>query len=348
MTPLLAALAGDAEVEALFTGAADVAAMLRFEAALAGAQAGAGVIPHEHADAIARACASFTPDWPELCADMARDGVAIPGLLRQVRRLLGAEAAASLHKGATSQDAIDTSLVLRLAELLDILDVRLALLGDALASLAARDGALPIMAQTRMQQALPFTVADKVAAWLQPLLRHRARLAQLRPRLLLVQLGGPVGDRASLGPQAADIAADLAQRLGLAAAPAWHAQRDAIAELGGWLALVCGSLGKFGQDLALMSQNGIAAVRLAGGGGSSAMAHKHNPVRAEVLVALARYAAGLSGTLAQAMVHENERSGAAWTLEWLTLPPLATAAAASLRLALALTSDLTFLQTARA
>jgi 3-carboxy-cis,cis-muconate cycloisomerase len=114
-------------------------------------------------------------------------------------------------------------------------------------------------------------------------------------------------------------------------------------EFGQWLALVAGSLGKIGQDVALLAQNEIGSVRLAGGGASSAMAHKSNPVAAEVLVALARATAGLSGTLAQAMVHEGERSGAAWTLEWMTLPPLAIAAAAALRHADAMLRSLSFI-----
>ena len=102
---------------------------------------------------------------------------------------------------------------------------------------------------------------------------------------------------------------------------------------GGLLALISGSLGKIGADVALLAQSEVRAIRLSGGGGSSAMAHKSNPVRAEVLVSLARFNAGLSGTLQQAMVHENERSGAAWTLEWLVLPQMLVTAGASLRLA---------------
>jgi 3-carboxy-cis,cis-muconate cycloisomerase len=262
--------------------------------------------------------------------------------VRQLRAAVGEPHARHLHRGATSQDVIDTSLVLRLAPALDGLDVRLDALDAALAALSARDGATPLMAQTRMQRALPFTVADKLETWREPLPRHRARLAELRPRLLRLQFGGPVGTRAELGPQADAVAEHMAGRLGLGNAPAWHAQRDGIVELGGWLALVCGSLGKMGQDVALMVQNETGTATLAGGGTSSAMAHKSNPVPAELLVALARFAAGLSGTLAGALVHENERSGAAWTLEWLVLPRLVITAGASLRTALSLVERLSF------
>ncbi|RYC33540.1 3-carboxy-cis,cis-muconate cycloisomerase [Lichenibacterium minor] len=339
---LLSALAGDPELEALFTDAADLAAMLRFESALAEAQAAAGLIPAEAAAGIADVCAGFTPDWAALRAGLARDGVVVPELVRQLRATSNAIYAKYIHVAATSQDVIDTGLALRLAPALDVLDLRLDALDAALAALSARDGAAPLMAQTRMQRALPFTAADKVDTWRGPLPRHRARLAELRPRLIRLQLGGPVGTRAELGPQAGAVAERMAGRLGLADAPAWHSQRDGVVEFGGWLALVCGSLGKMGQDVALMVQNEVGAAKLAGGGTSSAMAHKSNPVPAELLVALARYAAGLSGTLTGAMVHENERSGAAWTLEWLVLPGLVVAAGAALATALSLIENLSF------
>ena len=339
---LLSALAGDPEVEAFFTDAAVLAALLRFESALAEAEAAAGLIPAEAAARIADACAGFAPDWPALRAGLARDGVVVPEFVRQLRAAVGAPHAGSLHRGATSQDVIDTGLVLRLRPVLDLLDGRLDALDAALAALSARDGATAVMAQTRMQRALPFTAADKVETWRGPIPRHRARLAELRPRLLRLQLGGPVGTRAELGPAAAAVAAHMAGRLGLADAPAWHAQRDGIAEFGAWLALVAGSLGKLGQDVALMVQNEVGTARLAGGGTSSAMAHKSNPVPAELLVALARFVAGLSGTLDGALVHENERSGAAWTLEWLVLPQMAVAAGAALRTALSLVPNLSF------
>ena len=176
---------------------------------------------------------------------------------------------------------------------------------------------------------------DKIESWLQPLRRHRERLASLSPRLLVIQLGGPVGNRAELGERAEAVAARLAARLGLGNAPCWHTARDNIVEFGAVLALIAGALGKIGQDAALLAQSENGALKIEGGGASSAMAHKANPVTAELLVALARYTAGLSGTLRQALVHENERSGAAWALEWFTLPPLAMATGAALREAIA-------------
>ncbi len=175
-------------------------------------------------------------------------------------------------------------------------------------------------------------VGDRLRSWAAPLERHRRRLDALRPELLVVQLGGPAGSLAALGPAAEAVRRALATRLGLADAPQWHSQRDRIAALGSALAGIAGSLGKFGQDVALMAQAGDE-IALAGGGGSSAMPHKQNPVAAEMLVALARFAAVQLSGLHQALVHEQERSGAAWTLEWLLLPPLLLATGAATRIA---------------
>jgi 3-carboxy-cis,cis-muconate cycloisomerase len=172
--------------------------------------------------------------------------------------------------------------------------------------------------------------------------RHLRALEAMRPNLLVVQLGGPVGDRKTFAGKGERIARHIARRLDLGLAEPWHVARDPLVAFGSLLSLIAGSLGKFGADVTLLAQSEIGAITLAGGGGSSAMPHKSNPVKAEVLVSLARHIAGLAGTLHQAMVHENERSGAAWTLEWLTLPQCAINAAASLRLANALAGDISF------
>jgi len=339
---LLAPLVGDEEIGALFTREAELAALLRFEVALAQAQAHLGLISPPAAQTIEQACHRFQPDWPALQAGMARDGVIGPSLVAALRGTVGSEHAASLHFGATSQDLVDTALALRLKTIARLLDERLAGLVTDLEDLRGHQGGVPQMAHTRMQAALPFTAGDRLDAWLRPLRRHRARLAELSPRLLVVQLGGPIGVGAVPGPAGERLMQELARRLDLAPAPAWHSARDIIVEFGSFLSLLSGSLGKFGQDIALLAQSEVGAIRLAAGGASSAMAHKSNPVGAEVLVALARYAAGLAGTLHQALVHENERSGAAWTLEWLTLPQIAVTAGAALRHARSLCADLEF------
>ncbi len=340
--PLLQALVGDEEVGAFFSNEAELAALLRVEAALAQAQARIGLISDEAAGRITDVCGPFQADWPDLAAGLAQDGVIVPAFVRQLRAAVGEAHAKAVHLGATSQDIIDTALMLRLRAVVEIFSRRLDALIHALRVLRDRDGSTPLMAHTRMQQALPFTAADKIDTWTQPLGRHKEALAALAPRLLVVQLGGPIGTRGELKGQGDAVAGAMADILGLGSAPSWHSQRDRIGEFAAYLSLLSGTLGKIGQDIALMAQNEVGEVRLATGGGSSAMPHKSNPVPAEVLVTLARFNAGLLGTLHQALVHENERSGAAWTLEWMVLPQMVVATAAGLRSAHTLVGGMSF------
>jgi len=342
VSKLLDHLTGDAEAEAFFSDTADLAAMLRFEAHLAQAEAEAGLVPDEAARHIAEACQNFQPDWSRLAEGLTKDGVIVPELVKQLRQCAGEAYAPYVHLGATSQDVIDTSQMLRLKGLFQLLAARLDELIEALRRLEREYGTFHLMAHTRMQQALLFTVADKLTTWIAPLQRLRINCDRVANELLVIQLGGPVGTRAELKGKGDQIAEALAKSLGLSNAPCWHSQRDRIGELGSWLSLLSGALGKIGQDVALLAQNEIAAIKLATGGASSAMPHKSNPVPAEVLVTLARFNAGLLGTLHQSLVHENERSGAAWLLEWLVLPQMCVATAAALRHALALSRSIQF------
>jgi len=341
--PILHALVGDEEIGAFFSDEAELRAMLQTEAALASAEAQVGLIGQEAADRIAVACRDFQPDWGRLAHGLSRDGVIVPEFVKQLRSAVGEPHARAVHLGATSQDIIDTGLILRLKAVTEVFLKRLEALVEALEGLKARDGGVALMAHTRMQQALPFTAADKIDTWLRPVERHRDALRELMPRLLVIQLGGPIGTRSELKEHGDAISEAMAQRLGLSSAPSWHSQRERVGEFASWLSLLSGTLGKIGQDVALMAQNEVGEIRLATGGGSSAMPHKSNPVPAEVLVTLARFNAGLLGTLHQALVHENERSGAAWTLEWLVLPQMTIATGAGLNKARALVESLTFL-----
>ncbi len=336
MTALLSTLAGDPEIEALLSDVAQLDAMLAVERALAAASADAGFISEAAATAIAAVIDGFTPDHADLARGMARDGVVVPALVAQLRAHVPWDHRAALHKGATSQDIVDTALMLQAAKVLDLVESRLAALLDRLSVLEGTDGRRTLMAHTRMQAALATTWADKLRAWSEPLARQLRTLQLMRRGLHVIQLGGPVGDRRSFDGKGDAIAAAFATRLDLGLATPWHTARDPIVALASHLALVTGSLGKIGADIALLAQTEVRAIALQGGGTSSAMAHKSNPVAAEVLVALARYNAGLAGTLQQAMVHEYERSGAAWTLEWLTLPQVFVTTGAGLRQALAL------------
>jgi len=330
--PLLSGLLGDEEAARHFSVEADIEAMLGFERALAEAEAERGVIPEDATTAIGSALATFRPDTTKLRDAVIRDGVLVPELVRQIKAAVGEPHNAFVHFGATSQDVIDSSLVLRLRGAVDHIGLLLSENIVRLTGLEQDFGGRALKAMTRMQPAIPITARDRIVSWRAPLERHQLRLKEQSARLLVVQFGGAAGTLEKLGDEALAVRSALAAKLGLGDAPQWHSQRDALAEFAGWLSLTTGSLGKFGQDIALMAQAGTD-IKLSGGGGSSAMPHKQNPVKAEVLVALARFNATQLAGMHQTLVHEQERSGAAWTLEWLILPQMVVATAAALRLA---------------
>lgn len=332
--PWLGGLFADAEVAALWSPEAQLQGMRSFEAAWSRALGRAGLVSEADAEAAARVIETMTFDLADLRVGAGHDGVVVPHLVAQMKAAAGA-AKAAVHKGATSQDVIDTATALAVRDTIAVLDARLGGLDAALADLTARFGASPLMGRTRMQAATMMTVADRIAPWRLPLSDHRSRLAEMAPRVVRVQIGGASGDRAALGDKADGIAADVAGALGLGnPARAWHAMRDGVAEFASALSLISGTLGKIGQDVALMAQQGISEIALSGGGASSAMPHKQNPVSAELLVTLARFNAVQISAMHQALVHEQERSGAAWALEWMVLPQMAETTGRALAVAL--------------
>ncbi|MDX1265727.1 MAG: adenylosuccinate lyase family protein [Oceanisphaera sp.] len=309
---------------------AQISAMLKVEGELALAQADCGLIPAEAADAIARAAAILELPAIKLASGTAAAGVPVPALVKALKQALPAEQARWVHFGATSQDIVDTALVLNCRELLGLYEARLAQIISQLARLARAHRHTLTAGRTRTQQAAPMSFGFKVANWLAPLLRQQERLQQLKPRLLKVQLAGAVGTLAAMGEQAPAIAIRLAERLNLAAGHNWHTQRDSLVELADWLALTTGLLGKTGQDWLWLSQSEVGEITFTNGGGSSTMPQKCNPVNAEILVAMARHNAGQVGQMHQAMLQEHERSGSAWTQEWLVLPTMLMCTAVAL------------------
>ncbi len=337
--PWLSGLFGDADMALILSPERQMAYMLAFEAAWSRACGRAGLFEASAAETAASAIETARIDLSDIAAGMAHDGVPVPRLVAQLRKVAPAEA---LHKGATSQDVVDTALVLTLRDASDLVAARLAALEVCLGELDARFGDRPLMGRTRMQAAEMITVRDRVAAWRLPLVDHLDRLAALRPHVERVQIGGASGDRKALGEKAGAVVADVASALGLAPTErSWHARRDGVADYASFLSLVTGTLGKFGQDVALMAQQGIEEIALTGGGASSAMPHKQNPVAAELLVTLARFNATQVSAIHQAMIHEQERSGAAWGLEWMVLPQMLMTAARALAVAIELSQRIT-------
>lgn len=323
---IFAPLFSDPEMAALFTDEAYVGHLLAVEAALARAEGRLGVIPAAAAEKIAAQTAVFQLDYDAMQAAIGKDGVPIIELLRQLRAHLGPQAADYLHWGATTQDIMDTAVVLQSRPALALLERRLDQLITALAQLADRQRHTLMAGRTHAQQALPITFGLKAANWLSPLLRHRQRLAELRPRLLVVQFGGAVGTLAALGEEGTAVRQALAHelQLGVPAMP-WHTQRDILIELAGWLSLVSGSVAKMAQDIILLAQSEIAELRESGDpqrGGSSTMPQKANPILSETIIAAARTNASLVANMHQAQVQEHERGTHGWQMEWLTLPQM--------------------------
>lgn len=338
---ILGRLFADGEIAALFSDEAAIRTMVTFEAALARIEAELGIIPKGAADAIERAAAAFEPDMEAIAAGAEATGVPVVALVEQLRAAVGGAAATYVHWGATSQDVVDTGLVLRLHTALDLISGRLGLLIKQLATLADTHRGAVMAARTRSQQAVPTTFGLKAATWLQGAARSRDRLAELRPRLLVVQFGGAAGTLSSLGDKGVAVMEALAAELDLAvpAAP-WPSQREAMAEFASVLSLLTGGIGKMGQDLMLLAQSEVDEVTPGAGGGSSTMPQKANPVGCEVMVTAARFNAALVSAMHQALIQEHERGGPGWQLEWAILPQMVACAGGALKHALSVTGNL--------
>lgn len=330
-----------AAMGAVFSDTGRVQGMLDFEAALARAEARVGLIPHGAVAAIEAACRAERYDFAELAEAIVLAGNSAIPLVKALGRQIAAadpQAERYVHLGATSQDAMDTGLVLQLRQACALLDADLAQLAEALALQAERhvDSVLP--GRTWLQHATPVTLGMKLAGSLGAITRHRQRLAELKPRLLVLQFGGAAGTLAALGEQGWAVSEALAEELQLALPDQpWHTQRDRLVEFAALLGLIAGSLGKLGRDLSLLMQTDVAEVfepSAAGKGGSSTMPHKRNPVGAAVLIAAATRAPGLVATLFAAMPQEHERSLGLWHAEWQTLPDLCGLVSGALQQAL--------------
>jgi len=329
--PLYHRLFDAGEAARLFTAGAEVRAMLLVEGTLAKVQGAAGIIPELSAAAIHRATLEITLDPGGLAAATGENGVPVPGLVAAFRKEMQApEHAQYLHWGATSQDIVDTGLMLRLRRLLDLVETAAKDILRALATLAEDHADLPMPARTWGQHATPTSFGAVTAAWGAPLLDLLRALPALRQDALLVSLSGAAGTAAELGPDPAALRADLAAALGLAdPGRSWHADRTPILRIAGWLSRLATALGRMGEDLVLLTQTGIEEVTLGASGASSTMPQKQNPVVPSALSALARQTQAQHAALEAAALHRQQRDGAAWFAEWLALPPLCLAAAAA-------------------
>ena len=321
---------GTTAMRAVFGDRAFLARCAEVEAALARAQARLGIIPSEAAQAISRAVATIvekpeTLDFERLKHETENVGYPILPLVRQIAERAG-EGGGWLHWGATTQDIMDTAVVLQIRAGLALLESDLAAARGHLAELAQRHRDTPMAGRTHLQHALPVTFGYKAAIWLWGLDRHAERLAQLRPRVLLAQFGGAAGTLASLGAgeEVVKCRSELARELGLGDPPiTWHIARDGIVETIQALALLAGSLGKIAYDVMLMlaTEFGEAAEPFVSGrGSSSTMPQKRNPISCELILAAAKVLRQQAGLVLDAMVSDFERATGPWHVEWVAVP----------------------------
>ena len=321
--PVLGALYGTDAMRAVMGERAFLQRMLDVEAALARAQARLGIVPEAAARAIAEAARVERLDLAALAAATRNTGYPVVGLVRQLSALAGPEAGRWTHWGATTQDIMDTAVVLQMREALTLLDGDLASLNAALGRLVQAHRGTVMAGRTHLQHALPVTFGYKAAVWLSPLLTMRERLAQLRPRVEKLQFGGAAGTLASLGAQGEAVQAELARELGLAVPDiTWHVARDGLAEAACWLGLLCGCLSKLATDVMLLMQTELAEVaepHQEGRGGSSTMPQKRNPIACEYVLAQARGVHALVPQMLSAMAQDLERGTGPWQAEPLAL-----------------------------
>jgi 3-carboxy-cis,cis-muconate cycloisomerase len=342
---IFAALYGTDEMRTLFSDRAHLQFMLDVEAALARAESKLGMIPVHVADAIGRAARVENLRLDYIADSTRRIGYPVVALVAELGRVAGDEAARYIHLGATTQDILDTALVLQLQRSFAAMRRDLIALARALADRAARFRDTPIAGRTHLQHAVPTTFGLKCAVWAAPLVTHLERLDQAAPRILVVQLGGAAGTLASLGAAGPAVVEALARELALGVPDLpWHAQRDGFAETAALLALICGSLSKFALDISLMMQTEVGEVsepHEEGRGGSSTMPQKRNPVASEYILAATRVVQALAPVMFGSMVADHERATGPWQSESLALPQCVALTAGALAHARSIAQEMT-------
>ncbi len=316
----------------LFTDAAEIREMMRVEGNLAKIQGQKGIIPEINAEAIHKAAMEIQLDPSELTIATGRNGVSVPGLIAFFRKSLqSSEHAKYVHFGPTSQDIMDTGLMLRLRQMLILQERILKTLLIRLAKLAQKHAELPMVARTYGQDAALTSFGATVATWGNPLVDLLNALPDLRKNSLWISLSGAAGTNAALGKNAADLRTKLAKTLRLFDPKRnWHSDRSPILRIVEWQSALSTALGKMADDILIMQQSNIKTVKLGRSGASSTMPQKENPVSPSAISALSRYVIGQQSIMKQATFHKEARDGAAWFIEWLALPQLCLAASSAL------------------
>ena len=335
-------LFSDKECAELFSTQKQFTQLLTVEAAWTRAIGLGNTANKESANKVAKKILAIDITIEPLRQGVYQDGIAIPALVRLIKQQLSAEEQRYFHQGLTSQDVIDTALIITLREFRLLLNQRLSSLQQAFKSLQQQFSQNTFMAYTRMQAALPTTASHVIEQWQRPITTLIDELNASKKYLDCIQYGGPIGDR---GQQKKDYDPNIAQyfadQLDLQdPGYAWHTNRSNLIKLAQCLCQLCQATGKIGTDVALMAALGEEQIVLAKGGGSSAMAHKNNPIQAEALSTLASMAAMQLNGIQSSAVHEHFRSGKSWAMEFLVLPELCITTAAAIRIAKSLIDNI--------
>ena len=324
---------GTAEMRAVFSDKALIERYIEVEIALAKAEARCGVIPADAAVQIAELARFESLDLEHMQHETEIVGYPILPLVEQLSKLCG-EAGRYVHWGATTQDIMDTAVVLQVRAALAIVERDIQAVRGLLAELALRYRDTPMAGRTHLQHALPITFGYKVAVWLSMFDRHAERLVELRPRVEIGQFAGAAGTLASLGDKGLEVQEALMAELGLGVPQAtWHVARDGLAEALNFLGLVTGSLGKIALDVMMMMTSELGEVYepfVKGRGASSTMPQKRNPISCELMYAAAKGVRQQAGLMLDAMIQDFERSTGPWQAEWIAIPEAFALSAASL------------------
>lgn len=324
---------GTPEMRAIFDDHELIRKYVEVEIALAKAQARCGVIPEAAAQEIAAKCDADTLDFDLLRHETEIVGYPILPLVHQISKQAG-ESGGYVHWGATTQDIMDTAVVLQIRDAFALIKADIKTLRGTLADLARRYRNTPMAGRTHLQQALPVTFGYKVAIWLDMFDRHEERLQQASPRILVGEFAGAAGTLASLGDKGLDVQKAMMEELGLGVpVSTWHVARDGFAEAINLLALITGSLGKIGYDVMLLAANEFGELYepfVKGRGASSTMPQKRNPISSELMLACAKGVRQQAGLMLDAMVQDLERATGPWHAEWIAIPESFVLAAGAL------------------
>ena len=327
------------EMRRVFSDEARTGYYLEIEAALARVQGRLGIIPQPAAQEIERVCRIENIDLARLKQQTERIGYPILGVVQQIVGLCADDLGEWCHWGATTQDITDTAAIMQIRAALELVEKDMEAIAAALADLSRRYRDTPMAGRSNLQQAVPLTFGFKTAALLAAMQRHRQRLGELRPRVLVGELGGAVGTLASLGADGLEVQAALMEELGLGQPEiAWHTVRDRIGEVGCFLGLVTGTLGKISMDVKLLMQTEVAEVYEPfheARGSSSTMPQKRNPISCLYIHSTVALVRQHVAALLEAAVADHERSTGPWEIEWISLPEiflLASGALAQTRL----------------